>query len=160
MIWHSSHEVLNAIPVFEAWKTQSCVFFFQHVVIICLHTLLPDPTLDIFVLITRRKWVVGIVLKVRLKGTLSIVFPWLSNVIAQQSAGAWVWFRAWLGRWRWLRLRVCNVFNVFKKGKCIEVFDWIVVSVIFTTLSGINPSGCAANCQILLACNLKLFRMV
>jgi len=61
-IWHASHELLDAIPVFKAWEMQSCVFFLQHVVIVRLHTLLLDPTLDIFVLFTRHEWVVGIVL--------------------------------------------------------------------------------------------------
>jgi hypothetical protein len=67
MIWHSSHELLDAIPVFEPWETQSGVFFLQHVVMVRLHALLLDPTLDIFVLFTRPKRVVGIVLQVRLK---------------------------------------------------------------------------------------------
>jgi hypothetical protein len=60
IIWHASHELLDTIPVFEAWETQSCVFFLQHVVIVHLHTLLHDPTLDILVLFMRRKLVVGI----------------------------------------------------------------------------------------------------
>jgi hypothetical protein len=60
-IWHGGHELLNAIPVFEAWETQSGVFFLQHVVIVRLHTQVHDPTLDIFVLFTRRKRVVEIV---------------------------------------------------------------------------------------------------
>src|SRR5882757_9962233 len=62
ILWHASHELLDAIPVFEAWETQRGVFFLQHVVIVRLHALLLDPTLDIFVLFTRRKRVVGIVL--------------------------------------------------------------------------------------------------
>jgi len=62
IIWHASHERLDAIPVFEAWETQSGVFFLQHFVIVRLHALLLDPTLDIFVLFTRRERVVGIVL--------------------------------------------------------------------------------------------------
>jgi len=62
IIWHASHELLEAIPVFEAWETQSGVFFLQHVVIVRLHAVLLDPTLDIFVLFTRRKWVVWILL--------------------------------------------------------------------------------------------------
>jgi hypothetical protein len=62
IIWHASYELLDTIPVFEAWETQSGVFFLQHVVIVRLHTLNLDPTLDIFVLFTRRKLVVGIVL--------------------------------------------------------------------------------------------------
>jgi len=33
-------------------------------------------------------------------------------------------------------------------------------SVEFMSLSGFNASGHATNCQILLACNLKVFRMV
>ena len=60
-MWHASHELLDAIPVFEAWETQSGVFFLQHVVLVCFHTLLLDPTLDIFVLFTRHKQVVEIV---------------------------------------------------------------------------------------------------
>jgi len=62
IIWDASHELLDAIPVVEAWETQSGVFFLQHVVIVRLDTLLLDPTLDIFLLFTRRKRVVGIVL--------------------------------------------------------------------------------------------------
>jgi hypothetical protein len=62
IIWHGSHELLVAIPIFEAWETQSGVFFLQHVVIVHLHALLLHPTLDIFVLFTRRKRVVGIFL--------------------------------------------------------------------------------------------------
>jgi hypothetical protein len=62
IILQGSHELLVAIPIFEAWETQSGVFFLQHVVIVRLHALLLDPTLDIFVLFTRRKWVVGIIL--------------------------------------------------------------------------------------------------
>jgi hypothetical protein len=62
IIWHASHEHLDAIAVFEAWETLSGVFFVQHIVIVRLHTLLLDPTLDIFVFFTRHKQVVGIVL--------------------------------------------------------------------------------------------------
>jgi hypothetical protein len=62
IIWHASHKLLDAILVFEAWGTQSGVFFLQHVVIVRLHALVLDPTLDIFVLFMRCKWIVGIVL--------------------------------------------------------------------------------------------------
>jgi hypothetical protein len=62
IIWHASHELLDAILVFEPWETLSGVFFIQHVVIVHFHALLLDPTLDIFVLFTRHKRVVGIVL--------------------------------------------------------------------------------------------------
>ena len=62
MIWHASNELLDAIPVFESWETQSGIFFLQHVVIVCLHAHLLDRTLDLFVLFTHRKRVVGIVL--------------------------------------------------------------------------------------------------
>jgi hypothetical protein len=123
ILWHASHQLLEAIPVCEAWETQSVVFFLQHVVIVRLHTLLLDPTLDIFVLITRRKRAVGIVLLVRLKATLGVAFPGLSNVIAQRCVGAGVCFRPRQRRWRWLRLRACDVFNVLEVGKCIQVFD-------------------------------------
>jgi hypothetical protein len=62
IIWHVSHKLLDAILIFEAWEMQSSVFFLQPLVIVRLHALLLDPTLDIFVLFTSRKWVVGIVL--------------------------------------------------------------------------------------------------
>ena len=62
IISHASHELLDTIPIFEAWETQSGVFVLQHVVIARLHTLLLDPTLDIFVLFRRCKLVVGICL--------------------------------------------------------------------------------------------------
>jgi len=62
IIWHASHELLDAIPIFESWEMKSGVFFHQHVVIVRLHALLHDPTLNIFVLFMCRKRVVGIVL--------------------------------------------------------------------------------------------------
>ena len=61
---------------------QRGVFFSQHVVIVHLHALIHHSRLDIIVLFTRRKWVVGIILLVPFKATLSIAFPSLSNVIA------------------------------------------------------------------------------
>ena len=48
-----------------------------------LHALILDPTLDIFVLFTRRKRVAGIVLYVCLKVALSVAFPWLSGAPAR-----------------------------------------------------------------------------
>jgi len=57
---------------------------------VSLHALVLDPTLDMCVLFTRRKPVVGNVLEVRLKETLNVAFPWLSNVMAQQSTGSGV----------------------------------------------------------------------
>jgi hypothetical protein len=60
IIWHASHKLLDTIPIFEAWETQSDVFLLQHIVIVRLHTLLLDPTLDIFVLFTRCRRVVRI----------------------------------------------------------------------------------------------------
>jgi len=98
IIWHASHELLDAIPAYAAWETQSGVFFLQYVVIVRLHALLLDPTLDTFVLVTRRKRRAGIVSYVRPKPALSVVFPWLSNVIDQQSGGSVVYFGP---RWRW-----------------------------------------------------------
>jgi len=62
IIRHASHKLLDAIPVFEPWEMQSGVFFLQHIVIVHLHALLLDPTLDVFVLFMRGKRVVGIVL--------------------------------------------------------------------------------------------------
>jgi hypothetical protein len=75
IIWHGSNDLLDAIPIFEAWGTQSGVFFLEQVVIVRLHALLLDPTLDIFVLFTRRKRLVGIDLYVRLKAIVSVSFP-------------------------------------------------------------------------------------
>jgi len=103
-ISHTSHDLLDAITILEAWDTRSCIFFLQHIVIVHLHTLLHDPTLDIFVLFTRHKWVVGVVLQVCSTTTLRVTFPWLSNVIAQRSPSAGVCFRPLQRRWRWLRL--------------------------------------------------------
>jgi hypothetical protein len=57
-----------------------------------------------------------------------------------------------------LTLRVCDVFNVVEVGKSVQILDLIFISVEFTTLSGFNASGHAANSQIL--CNLQVFRMV
>jgi hypothetical protein len=54
---------------------QSGVFLLQHIVIVRLHALLLDHTLDIFVLFTRRKPGVGIVLSVCLKETLTLALP-------------------------------------------------------------------------------------
>jgi len=88
IIWHASYEVLDAIAIFEAGETQSGVSFLQHVVIVRLHALLLGRTLDIFVLFTRPKRVVEIVLLVSLQETMSIAFPWFSNVIADWGNGA------------------------------------------------------------------------
>jgi len=60
IIWHASHEILDALPIVEAWQTQSSVFLLQHVVTVPLHTLHLDPTLDVFVLFTRSEREVGI----------------------------------------------------------------------------------------------------
>jgi hypothetical protein len=62
IIWHARHELVDAIPIFEASQTQTIELFLLHLVIVRLHTLLLDPTLDIFELFTRRKRVVQIVL--------------------------------------------------------------------------------------------------
>jgi hypothetical protein len=149
IIRDASHNTLDTITVIEAWETQSSVVFLQHVVIVRLHTLLLDPTLDVSVRFTRRKRVVGIVPLVRLKATLSVAFPLLGNLIAQQSAGAEVYFRPRQRRWRRLKLRVCDVFNVFEIGNCVQVFDLIFVRFEFMTLSGFNASGGPVNSQIL-----------
>jgi hypothetical protein len=53
---------MDRIPGFEAWETQSGVFFLHYVVIVHFHTLPIDPTQDIFVLFMRQKQVLGIVL--------------------------------------------------------------------------------------------------
>jgi len=90
IIWHACHELLDAIPISEPCKTQSHLFYLQHDVIVRLHDLLLDPTLNIFEHFTRRKWVVGIVLKVHLKATPSVGFPWLSHVVTQHSTSAGV----------------------------------------------------------------------
>jgi hypothetical protein len=62
IISHVSHDLLYAIPVVDAWETLSCVFLLRHFVIVRIHALLRDLTLDIFVLFTRCKRIPGIVL--------------------------------------------------------------------------------------------------
>jgi hypothetical protein len=62
IIYHASQKLLDAIPIFEDWEMQTGVFCLQHVVIVRLHAFLLDPTLDIFVLFTLCKRLVGIVL--------------------------------------------------------------------------------------------------
>jgi len=123
IISHASHELRDAIPVAKPLETQSSVFFLQHVVIVRPHTLHFDPTLDIFVHFTHRERVVGIVLLARLKATLSVAFPWLRDVSAQQSAGSGVCVRPWPRRWLWLSLRVCYIFNLFEVGKRVQLFN-------------------------------------
>ena len=54
IIWHVSHDLLDALPAFEAWEMLCCVFFLQHIVTVRLDAVLLDPTLDIFVLFTCR----------------------------------------------------------------------------------------------------------
>jgi hypothetical protein len=44
IIWHASHELLDAIPIFQASATQSYLFLFQHIVIVSLHALLRNLT--------------------------------------------------------------------------------------------------------------------
>jgi len=60
IIWHACNKVLDTIPVFDVREMQSGVFFLQCIVIVRLHALLLDLTLEIFVLFTRGKRVVGI----------------------------------------------------------------------------------------------------
>jgi hypothetical protein len=62
IISHASPERLDTITVFEAWAMQSGVLFLQHVVRVRLHAHHLNPRLDIFVLSTRSKLVVEIVL--------------------------------------------------------------------------------------------------
>jgi hypothetical protein len=121
--WNASHELLDSITVFEPWEMQSGVSIRQPSVIVNLYSLLLDPTLDIFVQFTRRKLVLGIVLKVHLKATLCVVYPWLGNVIAPRSAGTQVYFCPRQKRWQWFRLQICDVVNVFEVGKRSQVFD-------------------------------------
>jgi hypothetical protein len=146
--------------VFQAWATQSGVFLLPHVVLVRLHALLLDLTQDIFVLFAHRKWIVANVLYVRLEETLSVAFPWVSNVIDQRSTGNRVSFRLRQRRQPWLTLSVCDVFKVFEVGKHVHVFDSIFDHVEFPTLSVFNASGCAANSQIPLSCNLEVFSIV
>ena len=54
-------------------------------------------------------------------------------------------------------LRCVQGFEVWKR---MQVFNLNFVSIQFTTLSRFNALGRAANSQIHLACNLKVFRMV
>jgi len=146
IIWHASNELLDAIPVFEAWVTLSGVFFLQHIVIVRPHALLLDPTLDIFELFTRHKGVVRTFLEACLKATLSVALQWLSDVIALRSCSTVVCFHQSQRWWRRFGQQVCDVFNVFKVGKHIQPFDWTFSSVEFAMLSEFNPSRSAANC--------------
>jgi hypothetical protein len=98
IIFRVSRERQDCIPVVEASETQSCAFVIQHVVIVRLHAMLLNPSMDICVLIMGRKRVEGIVLRVRLKAALSVVFPWLCKIINQGSAGTVEYFRL---RQRW-----------------------------------------------------------
>jgi len=52
------------------------------------------------------------------------------------------------------------VFKVFEVRNRVQVFGGMFVSFDFTMLSGFNASGHTANSHIVLACNLKMFRMV
>jgi len=79
IIWHACHKLLDAIPVSVAWESQSVVFCFQHIVIVCLQACLFNPTLHIFVLFTSRKRVVGIGLFICPKAMQTVAFPWFSN---------------------------------------------------------------------------------
>jgi hypothetical protein len=54
-MWHASHELLDAIPVFEAWDMQIGVFFLPNIVIVRLHALLLHPTLDLIGLFRPRQ---------------------------------------------------------------------------------------------------------
>jgi hypothetical protein len=63
IIWHARHDRLDAIPIFEACETRSCVFFLQHLVIVRFHAILLDPRVYIFVLFPHRKREVGIASK-------------------------------------------------------------------------------------------------
>jgi hypothetical protein len=55
--------------------------------------MLLDPTLDIFLLFLCPKRIVGIVLMVVLKETLTVPFTWHSNVNSLQRNAARVYFR-------------------------------------------------------------------
>jgi len=152
--------ICTPISTLEPSDTQHGVFVLRHIVTVSLHAFLPDRTLDIFVIVACHKQVVRTVLLVRLKATLSVVSLWVNNGIAQYSGGAGEYFCLQYRRRRWFRLRVCNVLNVSEVGKCVQIFDWILVSVEMIILSEFNASGRSVNCQIVLACNLKVFRMV
>jgi hypothetical protein len=101
IIWHAHHKLLDTIAIFEAGEMQSRAFFLQCVVIVCLHALLLDCTLDIFVLFMQCKRVVGIVLLVRLKDILSVAFTLRSDGISQRSTSTGVCFGLWQRRWLW-----------------------------------------------------------
>jgi hypothetical protein len=45
-ICHAGHELLDTIAVFEAWEVESGVSFLQYIVIVRLHSLLLDQSLD------------------------------------------------------------------------------------------------------------------
>jgi hypothetical protein len=92
ILWHPSHKHLYAIFGFEASDAKSGGFFLQDVIVVRLYPLLLDPALDIFVLFTPCKQVVGIVMSVHVKDTLSVAFPSLRHLIALRSTGPRVCF--------------------------------------------------------------------
>ena len=124
-----------------------------------LHTHLLDPTLDIFLLLMRRKQVVRMILYICSKATLSVALPWLSDVIAQWNAGATVCFRPW-EEVAVVESLILRCFQPVQGREHVNVFDSIFVSVELTTLSRFNMLGRAANSQILLAGNLKVCTIV
>jgi len=163
IICHTNRKLPVAMPEVETSGMQSGVFFLQHAVIVLLHALLPGPKRDILVLFTWRKQAVGIVLFLRLRVTLCIVFSWCSIEIVLQSDGTEVCFHPRWRKRRWLRLGVCHLSNILKLGKHVEVFPGIFVSIELMIWSVFNVLGCTANSYILLAwtfkcsgwCNLK-----
>jgi hypothetical protein len=62
IIWHRSHELFDAIPVFEASEIQTSLFLVQHFVKVRLHALLRVPTRNMIALFTHFKLIVVIVL--------------------------------------------------------------------------------------------------
>jgi hypothetical protein len=60
IIWHASQELLDVIPIFEAWATLRGVCFLRHFIIVRLHAFQLHARLDLFVLFTRQTRVVGI----------------------------------------------------------------------------------------------------
>ena len=62
IIRQANHQLLDSIPIFESSETENGVWFHQQNIIVRLHALFLDSTLDIFVLFARCNMAVGIVL--------------------------------------------------------------------------------------------------
>jgi hypothetical protein len=95
MVRRDTNNFVDSTAILEYWAIPCGVFWLVHVVIVLLVALFLDPTLNVILFSTYRKAMVGIVLSVGLKATLTIMLQWLSNVITQCCTGAGVYVGLW-----------------------------------------------------------------